>query len=71
MPRYHVAPIADPDCTAINTNVVICETDNLADAAYEARHAGHQFGAAILDTKTKKIDWGYGFGVPVPELPAA
>jgi hypothetical protein len=63
--RYTVHPAASAKLDAINDDVVIVETDNLAEAERAAESAPYIYGAGIKDTTTGKIDFGFGFGQPV------
>jgi len=66
--RYEVRIIADPECTLI-TPAVLFNTDNLFEAKQSANLTSPQFcyGTAIADNETGQVDWGFGFGVPVPD----
>ncbi len=68
MARYQVSPIADANCDSINSMVTIIATDALATAKWHAEHNSCAFGAGILDRETGKLDVGFGFGVPCPDL---
>lgn len=66
--RYHLCPVADADCTELHDPIALLS--ELADARHlwGRLHGRHHYGLAIKDTETGLIDWGHGFGVPIPEI---
>ena len=68
MAQYQVSPIADEACDAIDGSEILLRTNSLAEAKNAAEHAGCCFGAGILDTASGKLDVGFGFGVPCPDM---
>jgi hypothetical protein len=67
--RYEIYAIADAECSTIHPDVIEA-TDDLATARRRAADISgrHCYGTAILDTMTRRIDFGRGFGVPIPDL---
>ncbi len=65
--RYLVAPIASPECDAIDEAHPILWTISIAVAREAAAHHSGVYGAGIIDTVTGLLDVGYGFGVCCPE----
>lgn len=60
--RYRIHPIADENCSSLNTDNLLAATDDLAEAERLADgHSNWPYGAGILDTHTGKIDVGAGF----------
>lgn len=68
--RYQIYPVASDELDDIldDPGELQGETDDLSDAHPIAMQTGGIYGMAIVDTLTRKIDFGYGFGVPVPSL---
>lgn len=64
--RYEIHAVADENCDSIDAELLdAAETVAAAKQAAE-RHSVHEYGAAILDTKTGLVDYGFGFGKAVP-----
>ena len=68
MARYQVSPIVDEACDAIDGSKILLSTDSLDDAREAAEHAASAYGAGIFDTVLCRLDVGFGFGVPCPDL---
>ena len=67
--RYKVFPIDSPDGDSINEDVFLGSSDNVQDACNIAARSIQPFGAAVVDTRSGKIDFGFGFGEPMPTDP--
>lgn len=65
--RYLVAPIATADCDSIHQDAPVLLTNDLKAAQRAASHGPHPFGCGILDRSTRKLDVGFGFGLPARE----
>lgn len=65
-PRYAIYAVANENCDAICAELLHA-SDDLATAKHLASEVVSPWGAAILDTESALIDYGFGFGVPVPE----
>jgi hypothetical protein len=66
MRRYEVYPVADANCDRLHYEPIM-KTDNLTSAKHMASIAGSPCGCGIVDNETGSIDFGFGFGVPVPD----
>lgn len=56
--RYEIHAIADERMTHVHPDV-LAETDDAAEAKrLAARHSGSLYGAAIVDTATRSVDYG-------------
>ena len=66
--KYQVHPIDNDSLTALNEDVLIAATDDLADAERAATCTQYVYGAGIKDMETGKIDVGWGFGVAPSDL---
>lgn len=66
--RYTVHPVEDQNCNSIDRTVVLDTADSPAKAnGLAVQHGCEQpWGAAVLDTATGQVDFGFGFGEPVP-----
>ena len=65
--RYAVCVIEDAECTEIGA--IQHEMASLEDAKRSiAELDGAPYGYAIRDAETGLIDWGFGFGVFVPDV---
>jgi hypothetical protein len=68
--RYQVFSVADENCNSVGER--LSYFDNLEGAKYFAANsslvARLPYGAAILDYSTGQYDFGFGFGVAVPEV---
>ena len=67
MARYTVHFIASPECDTIRPETILA-TDSLADAEAAASETDAPYGAAIRRSEDGLVDYGHGFGVPVPEI---
>lgn len=68
--RYKVVPVSDEHCDSVNTDPVLFETDSLLKAVEQAPllSASYCYGVAVVDRMTGEVDYGYGFGVPCPDM---
>jgi hypothetical protein len=68
--RYQVFAVANEHYNSVGAR--LSYFDNLEGAKYFAANSSSvarlSFGTAILDHSTGKYDFGFGFGVAVPEL---
>jgi hypothetical protein len=69
MERYYsVHIIRDAECTAVHGDAIgVYRT--IEEAKQAAAEANYVYGAAIRDSETGALDFGYGFGVKVPVVP--
>jgi hypothetical protein len=67
--RYEVRRVATEDCDSVRDETEY-STSDLAEANDYAARVDSPFGAAVVDTATGLIDYGFGFGQPVPDLEA-
>lgn len=67
MARYEVRAVADAQCSGLRDEILF-ESDDLDEAEQAASEAAETWGTGIEDTKTGLIDYGFGFGVDVPEM---
>ncbi len=59
--RYEIKAVATPEMSAPETlrSDVLAQTDDLGEAKRLAgEYSWHPFGAAIVDTEARRIDWG-------------
>ncbi len=68
--RYEVHGIGNAECTEICVDVLYASNDlkSIKQAMESRKLSNRIYGCAILDRVTGLIDYGYGFGVPVPDL---
>lgn len=66
--RYVIYPIRDWECTELWDDEEVFATNDLTEAYTAASNLSGSFayGVVIYDLKTNLIDWGFGFGVAVP-----
>src|SRR5262245_2406203 len=66
--RYEIQAIADADCKEL-TGEILASSNDSTEAHQLADNISAEwiFGVAIFDTETKLTDWGYGFGIPIPD----
>jgi hypothetical protein len=68
--RYHVFSVADENCDSVGER--LSYFDELEGAKYFVANSSSvarlPYGAAILDYTTGEYDFGFGFGVAVPEV---
>lgn len=68
MPKFTITPIRDENCDSVLPEVLATvRTASEAMKMTKRYAARYQYGVAAVDTSTGLIDFGYGFGVPVPD----
>jgi hypothetical protein len=64
--RYHAFLVADANCDSVS-GPSLYGCDDLQIVKNYASNKVSTFGVTILDKSTGLYDFGFGFGVPVPE----
>ena len=66
--KYTIHAVADENASSYDPEILASSDDATeADAIARKMSGAYAYGTAILDTATGKVDYGFGFGEPVPD----